>query len=83
MTMVTRKGHTEKQARIDFQLQVDNTSVDVVTWGKWAAFVSALDLHSLPCVIIFELFRIQEDNVYRCLGFAERYALLNPHTDIS
>lgn len=71
-TLVTRKGSLEKEERVEFRLQMDNTAIDMVTWGHWAHIVSHLTISTLPCVAIFGVYRLpQEGGGYKYLAFGE------------
>lgn len=70
---VTRRETGERQSRIEFRVQVDNTSVDVVTWGIWAEFVHNLPISTLPCVALFGVYRLpQETGGYKFLALDDR-----------
>lgn len=61
-----------QQPRVDFRLQVDDSTQDFVTWGHWAEFLASLDTSTLPCVVIFEVYRVPEqDKTFKCLAVNE------------
>lgn len=59
-TQVRRRMSSTTEPRLEFRLQVDNCTQSFVAWGHWATFVASINMDTIPCLAIFDVYRLPE-----------------------